>query len=98
MTVFPVEASLTLATFAALISTTAHVVVQPSPVSLNLTAYAPTLVASGVTIATPDTASLSLTSYAPAGGATGVVGYPSSIFDIDGNMYKRVTTTKYIKL
>ena len=79
-------------------STTANVTVTPGVYEMVMAMFAPDVTAGGNQVVTPSTASLTLTTYAPAGGATGVVEYPGKIYDINGNLYWRVTSTKYMKV
>lgn len=66
VTVTPTTAALVIATFAAIVTATAHQTVTPSTSALSLTTFAPTVTvaAAGVTV-TPGTAALTTTTFAP---------------------------------
>lgn len=65
VTVTPVTLALVLATFAAVVTVTAHVVVTPAPATLSLATFAPTVTASDHKTVTPGAVALSLSTFAP---------------------------------
>src|SRR3990167_9195411 len=87
VTVTPTTAALVIATFAAIVTATAHQVVTPTTKALAIASFAPTVTASDHKTVTPSTAVLSFAEFAPTVAVTnnvlvtpGVVSLTTSLF------------------